>query len=326
MRKLDDIALFVNAHYDLEVTRIGKLTEKVYKIETPQKEFLLKFAKGDDEFLTKQMYAHKEMPDTVLPIYETNTGDRVAYESEYFAYLTDYVRQSPMPLEARVRDYSKLLRTLHETTKITVDKNEDEISWMYTDDYEELEENFTMLENMVTQVEMKLSRSPFEWQLLMTFPLIYGMYRRSDEMMQKFYKLLSRKKRIPISMIHGDVNVSNVLPTTNKTHIINFESSSFDIPTKDLIKFLNFYHQSSGTTNMIAEYLRSQKNQLIVYHFFMKSLCFDFKTFASQLTGNSLIDLSMFNERLAPAIIAMNIFEEMYTPKKPDVQEETKES
>ena len=317
MRRLSDVAIFVQAHYDIEVLRITQLTDKVFKLDVHQKAYILKFADGDDEFLMKQLYAHKELPDTVLPIYETRSGARMAYEQDGFAYLTDYVEQSPMPFENKVRDYAKLLEELHTATEIAVDKNEDEVSWMYGEDYKRLEENFMQLEAMATHYEMKLSRSPFEWQLLMMYPLLYGMYRRSDEAMKRFYRLLGRKKQLPVVMTHGDVNVANVLPGNKKTHLINFEHSVFDVPTNDILKFLAHYHQSKGTTKTITDYLKSQKDPLIVHHFFMKSLCIDLKWLIQHLSGNVLIDISLLNEKLAPGLIAMGIYDEMNAPKPP---------
>jgi len=324
MRRLSDVAIFVQAHYDIELFRVSQVTDKVFRLHSRQKDYLLKFADGNDEFLMKQLYAHKEMPESVLPIYETRSGARMAYEGNRFAYLTDYVEQTPMPFENRVRDYAGLLNKLHEKTGIAVDKNDDEISWMYAEDYKQLEENFMVLERMIGQYEMKIARSPFEWQMIMMYPLLYGMYRRSDDAMKRFYRLLGRKKKLPVAMTHGDVNVANVLPNAKTTHLINFESSTFDLPSRDMLKFLSHYHESQGTTKMIADYLKSQEDQLIVHYFFMKSLCVDLKLLAGHLSGNSLIDISLLNEKLAPGLIAMGIYDEMNAPKKPTKKAEKK--
>jgi len=325
MRSLSDVVIFVQAHYEIEVLRISQLTDKVFKLESPQKVYLLKYASGDDEFLVKQLYAHKELPESVLPIYETRSGSRVAYDESGFAYLTDYVEQTLMPFENRVRDYAGILNELHTATKIAVDKNDDEVSWLYADDYRQLEENFMTLETIMQQYEMKISRSPFEWQVVMMYPLLYGMYRRSDDAMKRFYRVLGRKKQLPVAMVHGDVNVANALPSTKATYLINFENSSFDLPSRDMLKFLSHYHQSQGTTRMIADYLKSQQDQLVVHHFFMKSLCIDLKRLADNLSGNSLIDISLLNEILAPGLIAMGIYDEMNEPKKPTPKKPKKE-
>jgi len=326
MTDLFDIARFVEASYDIKVLQIAKLTNKTYKLATANQEFLLKFASGDDRFLMKQLYVHKELPDVVLPIYETSNKTRKAEYEEGFAYLTDYVKQSPMPFESRVRDYGRLLNELHLATAVSVDKNDDEISWMYAADYGILEENFKILEQMVNHYEMKLSRSPFEWQVLMMYPIIYGMFRRSDESMKKFYRLLARKKQHLVSINHGDVNVANLLPGSKNNHLINFENSYFDLPTNDMLKFLRHYHQASSTTRTIADYLKEQKDQLLVHHFFMKSTCIDLLTLKKQLSGNALIDISLFNEQLAAGLVAMRLYDEFFEVKKPVKKPQSKKA
>lgn len=317
MRSLTDVATFATTHYDIGVTHVAQLTDKVYKLATSNHEYLLKFTDGDDDFLMKQLYAHKELPHVALPIYETREGLRRAVFEGGFAYLTDYIPQTPMPFESRVRDYGKILGELHEKTAVTVDKNEDEVSWMYDADFRKLEENFTILEGFMTGFEMKLSRSPFEWQLLMMYPLIEGMYRRSDESLKRFYRVLSRKKQLPVAMNHGDVNVSNLLPTAKDIHLVNFENSYFDVPTGDMLQFLSHYHQSKGTARIITDYLNNVKEPILVHHFFMNALCLDLVTLKKHLSGNALIDISLLNEKLAPCLIAMGIYDELNAPKQP---------
>ena len=312
-----DVAVFTQAHYDVGVMQAQKLTDKAYRIQGAKQDYLLKFFAGEDHFLTGQLYARKEMPDSVLPIYKTRFGNWRASDSLGFAYLTDYVEQIPMPLEHRVRDYANYLGELHDTTAVVVDKSDDEIAWLYADDYQQIETNFMLLEEMMQQYEMQMSRSPFAWQIIMMYPLLYGMYRRSDESLKRFYRLLGRRKKLPLALNHGDVNVANVLSGIKRTHLINFEASHFDLPSADMLMFLSHYHQSAGTTQIITDYLKSQTDQLIVHHFFMNSLCIDLQLLMSHLTGNALVDISLLNEKLAPGLIAMSIYDELNAPKKP---------
>ena len=318
MRRLTemDVAVFVQVHYDVGVVGTQRVTNKVYRIKGAERDYLLKFFDGSAEFLSGQMYARKEMLDAVLPIYRTRSGEWKVSDALGSAYLTDYVEQVPMPLENRVRDYAVVLSELHNSTKVTVDKNDDEISWLYAEDYRRIEENFTLLEKLMEQSEMKLSRSPFEWQMMMMYPLLYGMYRRSDESLKRFYRLLGRKKKMPMAMIHGDVNVANILPSMKRTYLINFEDSRFAMPSVDMLKFLSHYHQSAGTTQIITDYLKNQNDQLIVHHFFMNALCVDLKLLQELMSGNAMVDISLLNEKLAPGLIAMNIYDEMNAPKE----------
>lgn len=48
-----------------------------------------------------------------------------------------------------------------------------------------------------------------------------------SEELKKFYDLLKRDHKMPISLIHGDVNVANVLISEKDTYLINFEKACF---------------------------------------------------------------------------------------------------
>jgi len=199
-----------------------------------------------------------------------------------------------------------------------VEQHDVEINDMYHETYQKLEANFAMLEHYMSQIEVKIARSPFEWYVMMVYPLLYGMYRRADDAMQKFYRGLSRRKQLPVAMTHGDVNAANILPSTKASYLINFEKSHFDVPARDMILFLNHYHQLPGVRNMVTNYLKEQKNPLVVHDFFMRTLCVDLGSVFDGIAQNSLLDISILNERIAPGMVAMQIYDELNAPKKPE--------
>lgn len=324
MRSVSDVAAFTMAHYDIDVLGITQVTDKVFKLRTSDQNYLLKFS-NDDDFVMKHLYAHKEMPNNVLSIYETRAGQEVAKDKDGFAYLTDYVSQIPMPLEKRVADYAQLLGKMHNETRLDVEHHDVEITNMYHESYHKIEKNFAILEYHMNQIEMKIARSPFEWYFMMVYPPLHGMYRRADDAMQRFYRGLSRKKQLPVAMTHGDVNAANILPSTKASYLINFEKSHFDVPARDMALFLARYHQLPGVRNIVTDYLKDQKNQLIVHDFFMRTLCTDLATLFDGGVGNSMLGISVLNEMIAPGMVAMQIFDEMNAPKKPEKKKDTAE-
>ena len=310
-----NVLAFAHAHYDFKWLQMAPLTDKVFQLRTAQKDYVLKFS-SDDDFLMKQMYAHKELPDHVLPLYKTRAGETVARLETGFAYLTDHVFEVPMPLEKRVSQYAELLGKLHAATGLEVEKHEVEISDAYQVDYQKIERNFALLEQRMSEIELKVARSPFEWYVMMVYPLLYGMYRRSDAAMQRFYRGLSRKKQLPVAMVHGDVNVANLLPCAKESYLINFEKSEFAVPGQDLVRFLRHYHQLPGVKGMVSRYLKAQKNPLIVHDFFMHGLCVDLEAALADDAMDALPAISILNESVAPGMVAMQIYDELSAPKQ----------
>jgi len=317
MTNQNEVKSFVEHHYDISVMTVTQLTDKIWKLVCLDRVYLLKLTMVDESFVMKQLYAYKELREHVLPIFKTRLGESMVSHEGQVAYLTEYVEQIPMPLEKRVHDYAKMLEKLHAATALHVEKHDEEIRQMYESDYEQLKRNFMLLEQHMEQIEMKITRSPFEWYAMMIYPLLYGMYRRADDMMQKFYKRLERKKIFPVAMTHQDINIANTLSATDTSYLINFEKSNFDLPTTDTVLFLRHYHQVPGVSHMITNYLKNQGEDLVAYHFFLKTLCVDLESLFKTLNGNSLTDISLLNEKIAPSLLAMEIFDNLYQPQKP---------
>ena len=320
MDTLANLVARIEQHYPFQIRHIEALTDKIYKFRTTQDQTLIAkrvLNSHDDEFLTRQLYAYKALSGHILKIHETTRGTHTVHDGADFLYVTDFVRRIPLPIEAQANDYMKLLGKLHEKTMLDIEKQEQDITFSYAEDYKLIEKNVLLLEERMNAYEMKLSRSPFEWYFMMLYPVLYSMYRKSDEAMKKFYRKLSRTKQMPVSLVHGDVNLANLLASENGTFLINFESAHFDLPSVDLIAFLSHYHQLPGVRNIANKYLTSFSSSLIEHHFFMRTLCVDLDHIFAGLKGHTLFDISILNERIAPSMLAMQLHEEMHPQKPP---------
>jgi thiamine kinase-like enzyme len=315
MNNLSDVGSFALAHYDIPFTAIHQLTEKAFKLTSKSQDYVLKFTDGSDDFLMKQQFAHKELSAHVLSIHKTRSGRLTAPFGNGFAYLTNFIERVGLPFEKQVSDYALLLRKLHEKTVLDIERHEVDIVDMYNKTFGELERQVKAVEAEMAKIEMQRSRSPFEWYLLMVYPMVHGMYRRVDDVMQKFYRGLNRKKLLPVCLCHGDVNVANLLSGVSNSYLINFEKSHFGMPTEDLALLLKSYHQVPGVRHMITDYLKSQSNKLVMQDFFLRTLCVDMATVLESRHGNAMLDISVVNEVIAPGIVAMQLYDELHAPK-----------
>lgn len=317
---------FIENHYSLKIQRLEQLTGKIYKVVTRENDYLLKFSSGDDEFIMKQLFAHKVMPGHVLPIYRTAEKEHRVLEGEKFWYLTDFVPVIPVPLEKQVGDYVGLLRKLHKETEIMVDMSDDEITRMHDDEYRILQESYSQLQKTMEDCELKRDRSPYDWYFMMVYPMMYGMLHHANEALEKFYKSVRREKKLPMCLIHGDVNVANLLVGEKSTNLINFERSKFGMSGTDMVEFIHHYHQVPGLQYTILDYLKTENRAVLRNHFFFKSLCLDLQTLETQGPRGALERISLLNELLAPHMMALQVFDEYHrkpppAPKKNPLQE-----
>jgi len=323
---LSDVVLFAQSQYDIDVLRIEQLTPKVFKLNTVNQDYLLKFSQSDNEFVMKQLFAYKVLKDNVPAIYETRAGHYIAPFSEgHIAYLTDFIDEIPIPLEKRTHEYVKLLHRLHQETVILVDKNDEQINQMYDKDEKMLERSYLALQKSMSEYELLTDKSPFQWHFMMMYPTLYTMLRRADDEMKKFYRLLAREKKLPIALVHGDINIANMIVSKQSFYLINFESSDFKMPVLDTCAFLANYNQVPGSSSIVSDYIKSEDNKLLRHYFFFRALCIDLEAVLSMQEGHSLHTISIFNEHLAPSLLSLQLYDEIMSKgaKKKDEKKAT---
>lgn len=314
MDNTEEIKILVETNYNLSVESISNITSKSFKVSTAQHEYILKLASGDDEFIMKQLSAYKSLPKNVLPIYRTRDRKHSVPCRGSFFYLTDYVQIIPVPLEKQLHYYVELLNDLHEKSRLIIDISDEDIAKIYNKEYKKLENSYTKLQQNIEECELKKDRSPYEWYFMMVYPMIYQMLQFGHEELKKFYDLLKKDHKLPISLIHGDVNVANVLVSEQSTYLINFEKSMFSLASLDMSYLLENYHQVPGMKSIISDYVKNEKAAILRHYFFFKTLLIDLTELEELLQDHSLINIALLNEMLAPHLLAFQVYNEFNKP------------
>lgn len=314
MANYDEIKVFVETHYDLAIESVTPITHKSMKVRASNHDYLLKVASGDDDFIMKQLFAYKALSRNVLPIYRTKDNQHYVPWRDHFFYLTDYVQTIPLPLEQQIHYYIELLGKLHSETSLEVDVSDDELQRSYNKDYKRLQDSYDCLQKNMEVYELQRDRSPFEWYFMMVYPMLYTMLHHAHDELKKFYDLIKREKKLPISLIHGDVNVANLLVTEKSTYLINFEKSMFSISSLDMYYFLENYHQVPGLHSIILDYVKNEKAAALRHYFFFRSLCIDLDELNQTLQDHSLINIALLNECIAPHLMALQVYNQFNKP------------
>lgn len=314
MDNIEEIKILIETNYNLSVERISNITAKSLKVSTAQHDYIFKLASGDDDFIMKQLFAYKSLPKNILPIYRTRDHEHLVPCRGNFYYLTDYVQIIPVPLEKQLYYYVDLLGDLHEKTRLMTDISDEEISKIYNKEYKKLENSYAKLQKNIEACELKKDRSPYEWYFMMVYPMIYGSLQTAHEELKKFYDLLKKDHKMPISLIHGDVNVANVLVSEQSTYLINFEKSMFSLSSLDFYYLLENYHQVPGMKSIILDYVKNEKAAILRHYFFFKSLLIELSELDESLQNHSLINIALLNETIAPHLLAFQVYNEFNKP------------
>ncbi len=313
MIETNDVITLLQTYYELEPQAVTAVTTKAYQVTCSQKTYLFKIAKGSDEFLVKQLQAYRALPKHILPIYKTVTNAYCIRLEDDFCYLTDYIYQIPMPIEKKVMAYGDILQQLHEKTNLEVEIKQAELTQIYQTQYNQLQASYDQLQKAMQEYELKPERSPYEWYFMMVYPMLYGILQRAHEELKRFYDKVQKESKLPVSLVHLDVNLANVMASEQATYVINFEKSQFTFGAIDMCLFLENYHHVQGIKPILLAYLK--KEEAIMKHFFFfKTLTFDVDELQNSLTKHSLTNIALLNERLAPHMLALQLYDAINTP------------
>ena len=185
---------------------------------------------------------------------------------------------------------------------------------IYSKDYKRLKNSYDYLQKSIEECELQRERSPYDWYFMMVYPMLYTMLHHAHDELKKFYDLIKRDKKMPVSLIHGDVNVANLLVTEKSTYLINFEKSMFSIASLDIYYFLENYHVVPGMHSIISDYVKNEKAAALRHYFFFRSLCIDLDDLFENLSDHSLINIALLNECIAPHLLALQIYDQFNKP------------
>ena len=304
----ESVKTLIETYYNVNVEEVTLLTQKVYCIKDHQKMYVFKFARGSDEFLVKQLHAYRALPKHVLPIYKTVTNAYCIKLDYYFCYLTDYVIQVPMPIEKRVLNYAQMLQQLHQNTLVRIEVSQSELTQLYEHHYQQLQKSYESLQKQMRAYELTEERSPYEWYFMMVYPMLYGMLQRAHDELKKFYDCVQKEPELMVCLTHGDVNVANMVVTEQNAYLLNFEKSIFTFASIDLSALLESYHHIQGIKSFLLKYLEKEDETMRCF-FFFKALTFDVEELTDSLTTHSLTNIAMLNERLAPYMLALQLYD-----------------
>ena len=238
--------------------KVNKVTikGKVTIIDTPLGKFVLRDNKGIkiyDYLLSRGFNYFPEIID---------------YDNE--GILCEYIDNIEYDKSLKADDFVKLLSLLHAKTSYFVDNDEN-----YEKVFEELDtkiDNLTIYyTNMIDFVESKEYMSPSEYLISRNISIIFSALNYSKNKLKEWYDNEKKITKKRVVTLYNNVNLNNLLKSTDKTCLISFEKSITGSPIYDLISLYNKYYLAIDFYSLLNRYennfplLQEEMDLLLVY-------------------------------------------------------------
>ncbi|MFB5662889.1 hypothetical protein [Alteribacillus sp. HJP-4] len=225
-------------YYAITPLQIESLS-KISKIEAEEGIFALKKTKmnsGQTERFqeTLRFFERNQFPG-VAPIIPASNGERYVrdIDGETVFYLSEWGRGG---LEGkREKDYFQALAIFHRSTQYHVPVDEEMWEERGTSLREWKNEKMQQLEAYAEEIERKEYYSPFDWAVLMHFPLLYECYDKSMRYFEEWEELAREKGELKVARCHGRPEPSHfILDRYGNFQFINVEHADTGHPVYDL--------------------------------------------------------------------------------------------
>lgn len=223
------------------VTKKITIKGNVRIIDTGENKLVIKKRNRDldDVFLYLHSRAFDYFPD-------------VLYKSECYD-VYEYVSDVDLPREERAMDIIKLVSMLHSKTTFYREIDED----YYKEIYEKVLENVEYLSNyyddMASVIEKDEFMSPASYLFIRNVTKVFQALNYCKVSIEKWYDILSKKKRIRIVNIHNNLQLDHYL-VGDRPMLISWDNSKRDMPIYDLLNLYKGYYDQFDFCDLLRNY------------------------------------------------------------------------
>lgn len=223
------------------VTKKITIKRDVRIIDTGQNKFVIKKRDKDLEKLFKYLESRS-----------FNYFPRIVYKTDNYD-IYEYVSDIDMPIEERALDVVKLMTMLHSKTTFYRDIDED----YYKEIYEDINSRINYLENYYNDIAEVIEReeymSPSNYLFIRNITLVFQALNYCKHNIQKWYDIISDKKRIRIVNIHNNISLDHYL-LGDRPNFISWRFSKRDMPIYDMIDFYKKYYLELDFCELLRNY------------------------------------------------------------------------
>lgn len=229
--------------FDKENISVRKITlkNKVRIIDTGSSRFVIK--KRNKEL--DEMYRY-------LNSRSFNYFPKVIYKTDHYD-VYEYVSDVDMPREERAIDVVKLLSMLHSKTTFYEYVDDDYYKELYEDTLERIEYLTNYYNDICSIIEREEFMSPSHYLFVRNVTKVFQALNYCKVNIEKWYQIISEKKRIRIVNNHNNVKLEHYL-LSDKPCLVSWDRSKRDVCINDLIVMYKEYYRELDFCELLRVY------------------------------------------------------------------------
>lgn len=164
-----------------------------------------------------------------------------------------YIEETPLQKEEKANDIMKLITLLHSKTTFYKEIDENSYKELYETTIDKIEYLINYYQDITELIEREEYMSPSSYLFIRNISKLFLALNYSKNQMEKWYQIISEKKRVRITQIHNNLKLEHYL-LDQKPYLISWNKSKKDIPIYDLVNFYQKYYQTFDFCSLLHTY------------------------------------------------------------------------
>ena len=183
-------------------------------------------------------------------------------------YVTEYQKDTKMPLEQKMNDLVDLVSLLHSKTTYYKEIDIDDYKKIYEDINNNILHLRTYYNDLMTIIEAKTFMSPSEYLLARNISKIFGALNFCDGELKNWEKIMKDKKKQRFVVLHNNLDINHFI-RNKRSYLISWDKARIDIPIFDLYKLYKKYGLDYEFESILKNYERSypllEEEKILLY-------------------------------------------------------------
>ena len=167
--------------------------------------------------------------------------------------MFEYIDSIEIDDNEKAKDIMKLIGLLHANTSYYKEIDIDDYKKLYEDTIDNLNYLNNYYLDIMGIIDREIYMSPSHYFLARNINVVFKSLNRSRYLIDKWYDIISKKKKVRMVTIHNNLDLDNYL-RSDKGYLLGWDNSKTEIPIYDLFMFFKKYATRFSAFDLLNYY------------------------------------------------------------------------
>lgn len=237
--------------YNINALTFIKVTNKVYRIKTENKDYALKYIEQSNLESTIEKLKIIKINNFVYPLKNIYNKYVSSFEGVYFIILPWVEEDNVMMKDLKLNFFLESLANLHNKSFYTVKVNEGFFDETYDFIAGKIDKTSEYLEEYMKRIERIDYKSPSQWLFILNYPMYMNAIDNANKYLESYKEKCKNKTSIRLAFTYKDFNYKHIMLKEEK--ILGIENIEIAPPIYDVFYTFISLNEINVDTKMYYE-------------------------------------------------------------------------